>query len=148
MTDAKKSQLSKIQLQLAAAEDDDDCDEESDNDDDKIKNLDSKKVHTKEDKENDSGSEVESDKEESSADEEENPTGKRKGSPVQSKAEESSKKLKIDEEKQDVQRNRFRAKLSKMSIEEIHRLKNKLGLKLFNQKMSDKSSEAKKSRRF
>merc|ERR1712029_478794 len=85
----------------------------------------------------------ESNEEESSADEDENPSGKRKGSPVQSKAEESSKKLKIDEEKQDVQRNRFKAKLSKMSIEEIHRLKNKLGLKLFNQKMSGKSSETK-----
>merc|ERR1712029_261000 len=85
----------------------------------------------------------ESNEEESSADEDENPSGKRKGSPVQSKAEESSKKLKIDEEKQDVQRNRFKAKLSKMSIEEIHRLKNKLGLKLFNQKISGKSSETK-----
>jgi len=145
MTDAKKSQLSKIQQQLAAAEDDDDSNEESDNDDDdKNMNLDSKKVETKNDQENDSDSELES----SAGEEEENPSGKRKGSPLESRSKESSKKLKIDEEKQDVQRNRFKAKLSKMSIEEIHRLKNKLGLKLFNQKMSGKSSEAKNQEDF
>ena len=51
----------------------------------------------------------------------------------------SSKKVKLDAQ-EDVQKNRFRSKLSKMSIEEIQRLKNKIGLKLFNQKMSGKTS--------
>ena len=42
------------------------------------------------------------------------------------------------------QKTRFRAKLSKMSLEEIQRLKNKLGLKLFDQKMSGTADEKKK----
>ena len=42
------------------------------------------------------------------------------------------------------QKTKFRAKLSKMSLEEIQRLKNKLGLKLFDQKMSGTADEKKK----
>merc|ERR1719341_1111951 len=51
------------------------------------------------------------------------------------------KKVKTDVQEAEMeQKNRFRSKLSKMSIEEIQRLKNKIGLKLFNQKMSGKTS--------
>ena len=51
----------------------------------------------------------------------------------------ASKKIKLCDA-DDEQKNRFRSKLSKMSIEEIQRLKNKIGLKLFNQKLSGKTA--------
>ena len=143
MTDAKKSQLSKIQQQLAAA--DEDSDDDSDNsDNDNVKTVDGiNKVGSEVVPEDESENELESSEQASSDAEEAKHSVKRKVSPVGSEVGDSSKKLKTDVEEQDVQRNRFKAKLSKMSIEEIHRLKNKLGLKLFNQKMSGKSSETK-----
>jgi len=141
MTDAKKSQLSKIQQQLAAADEDSD---DSDNSvDDNAKTVDGfNNVGSEVVQEDDSESELES-SEQASVTEEAKHSVKRKVSAVETEVGDSSKKLKTDVEEQDVQRNRFKAKLSKMSIEEIHRLKNKLGLKLFNQKLSGKSSETK-----
>ena len=104
------------------------------------------------DEKEDSGSEDESDdneeaagsnEEAASSSEDEEVIGDEVQKPVKRKAndseEASSKKVKLDAQ-EDVQKNRFRSKLSKMSIEEIQRLKNKIGLKLFNQKMSGKTS--------
>ena len=67
--------------------------------------------------------------------------------PVPSVDEAPSKKVKSDvHAKQlpvEVDKNRFRKKLSKMSIEEIQRLKNKLGTKLFDKKMSGTNEQQK-----
>merc|ERR1712107_423824 len=55
-----------------------------------------------------------------------------------------SKKAKVsDDPSEELKKNRFRQKLSKMSIEEIHRLKNQIGLKLFNQKMAGENGKDK-----
>ena len=58
-----------------------------------------------------------------------------------------SKKVKSDDDAKqelpEVDKNRFRKKLSKMSIEEIQRLKNKLGTRLFDKKMSGTNEEQK-----
>ena len=122
----QKNQLSKIQQQLAEVNDDYE-DTGSENEDD----------------EENSGSEEENDEELGSSSEEENESGDEIKKPIKRKAadseEVSSKKVKPDFQ-EDEQKNRFRSKLSKMSIEEIQRLKNKIGLKLFNQKMSGKTS--------
>ena len=97
------------------------------------------------DEKEDSGSEDESDdnEEAASSSEDEEVSGDEVQKSVKRKAndseEASSKKVKPDAQ-EDVHKNRFRSKLSKMSIEEIQRLKNKIGLKLFNQKMSGKTS--------
>ena len=68
-------------------------------------------------------------------------------SPVPIVDEAPSKKVKSDvHAKQlpaEVDKNRFRKKLSKMSIEEIQRLKNKLGTKLFDKKMSGSNEQQK-----
>merc|ERR1719150_292176 len=68
-------------------------------------------------------------------------------SPVPIVDEAPSKKVKSDvHAKQlpaEVDKNRFRKKLSKMSIEEIQRLKNKLGTKLFDKKMSGTNEQQK-----
>ena len=118
LSEDQKKKLSKIQQQLAeVVNDDNDVSGSYDEDDD--------------------NEDPSSEEEEVSEDEIQKPA-KRKAIDNE---EQSSKKVKTDVQVVvDEQKNRFRSKLSKMSIEEIQRLKNKIGLKLFNQKMSGKTS--------
>jgi len=119
LSEDQKKKLSKIQQQLAEVVYDDNDVSGSDDEDD------------------DDNEDPSSEEEEMSEDEIQKPA-KRKANDNE---EMSSKKVKTDVQEAEMeQKNRFRSKLSKMSIEEIQRLKNKIGLKLFNQKMSGKTS--------
>ena len=123
LSEEQKNKLSKIQMQLSNFNDEkEDSGSEDKSDDNEGSGSNEEAASSSED-------------EEVSEDEVQKPV-KRK---VNDGEEASSKKVKTDAQ-EDVQKNRFRSKLSKMSIEEIQRLKNKIGLKLFNQKMSGKTS--------
>jgi len=119
LSEDQKKKLSQIQQQLAEVVNDVNDVSGSDDEDD------------------DDNEDPSSEEEEESEDEIQKPA-KRKANEDE---EMSSKRVKTDVQEAEMeQKNRFRSKLSKMSIEEIQRLKNKIGLKLFNQKMSGKTS--------
>ena len=124
LSEEQKSKLSKIQQQLSKVNDEKEDSGSEDEIDDNDDSEGNQEVSS-------------SEEEEMSGDEIKKPV-KRKANDNE-EAQASVKKPKSDAQ-EDVQKNRFRSKLSKMSIEEIQRLKNQIGLKLFNQKLSGKTS--------
>ena len=143
ISEEKKSILSKIQNQLAGIESDEDQeDEEEEEEDDKFEENESEG----DDQELESRSESSDDGDQS--DNESAAAVKPRKRPQENQSNLSGdKKIKLDDqpESEEAKKLRFRSKLSKMSVEEIQRLKNKLGLKLFNQKMSGTGGEKQKA---
>ena len=124
LSEEQKSKLSKIQQQLSKVNDEKEDSGSEDEIDDNDDSEGNQEVSS-------------SEEEEMSGDEIKKPVKRKANDSEETQA--SVKKTKSDAQ-EDVQKNRFRSKLSKMSIEEIQRLKNQIGLKLFNQKLSGKTS--------
>ena len=142
----KKLKLSRLQEQLAnigeasdseSESDDDSEDEIQDNDDANLQDGDdSDEDELSEEDEEDEGDIKSDDKE---AEEEDNQDQSENSSPNKKlKLEPSSKCEETSEEKA---RKKYRDQLAKMSIEDIQKLKERLGLKLFNQKMEGTAPE-------
>ena len=150
MSEEKKSKLSIIQTQLAGIGGDEDQEEEDEEEDDDDDDENDDKF---EDKESEADNQELESRSESSDDgdqsDEESPAAiKSSKRPAENNSNLSGdKKLKLDDqvEAEQAKKARFRSKLSKLSVEEIQRLKNKLGLKLFNQKMSGTAGDQTKA---
>ena len=136
MSTEQMKKLSNIQQRLQNIEDDDDNAESSE--DEEMKALTT--VTNEVDQENQSNEETGNDE------------VKNKGKSVSTKEvndnEVKSKYSKSRDGNEEEERNKFRNKLSKMSFADIQRLKNKLGLKLFNQKLEGKKSQQKTAEDF
>ena len=159
LTEDKKKKLSKIQDQLAGIggqdeeeeeeEEDEENEEEDGNDEsdeDEIKGVPESEQNSDMDN---LGTESESNESDKTDEAETRVSIQTRKRPLEKKISGSpDKKSKLEGQHNDVSeadpKTKFRAKLSKMSIEEIQRLKNKLGLKLFDQKMSGTEKNNKK----
>ena len=138
ISEEKKSKLSKIQTQLAGIGSDEDQEEDDEEEDEKFDGKESEADNQELESKSESSDEVDPSDNESAG------ALKPRKRPNENKSSSSEdKKLKLDDqpESEEAKKMRFRSKLSKMSVEEIQRLKNKLGLKLFNQKMSGTEGE-------
>ena len=139
----KKLKLSRLQEQLANIGEASDSESESDDDsEDEIQDNDDANFQDGDDNDKDKLSEedegdIKSDNKE--AEQEDNQDQSENSSPNKKlKLEPSSKCEETSEEKA---RKKYRDQLSKMSIEDIQKLKERLGLKLFNQKMEGTAPE-------
>ena len=138
ISEEKKSKLSKIQTQLAGIGSDEDQEEDDEEEDEKFDGKESEADNQELESKSESSDEGDPSDNESAG------ALKPRKRPNENKSSLSEdKKLKLDDqpESEEAKKMRFRSKLSKMSVEEIQRLKNKLGLKLFNQKMSGTEGE-------
>lgn len=124
LSEEKKAKLSKLQVQLAGISKDEDESEESDNEDSAD--------------EDDGNEEVETPELNAETDEEQDVDPSAKAVKMKRPAEEQnpSKKQKTEVDPEQKEKLKYREKLTKMSIEDIQKLKERLGLKLFHQKMS------------
>ena len=139
ISEEKKSKLSEIQNQLAGLGSDED--QEEDDEDDQFEGQES----------GEENQELASSNESSDGGDESENESRDAIKPSKRPHENNSKlgedkKIKLDDqiESEETKKARFRSKLSKLSVEEIQRLKNKLGLKLFNQKMAGTVGDQKK----
>ena len=141
----KRMKLSNIQKHLSSVPSLEES-SESEEDEDENKMANGGEVTGSENSDGSSASEEDSEDEVSDGNGNKKQHLKRKGTmPIVDEA--PSKKVKSDvhakQEVAEVDKNRFRMKLSKMSIEEIQRLKNKLGTRLFDKKMSGTNEQQK-----
>lgn len=123
----KQSQISKLHEKLSAMDKDEQSDESEDDESEDIED---------ESDDNEDSAEEDSDDEDKEKIDDSPPKDIVKKKKVVENVEDDVKKLKGDfiEEVSD-KRQKFKNKLSKMSIEDIQNLKNKIGLKLFNQSL-------------
>jgi len=128
LSDEKLAKLTKLQAQLAgmSKDEDDDDDEDEDSEEDSSGEEGDQNRTDALVKEQDGEVESKSEKLKRPAEEQ-----------SQAEDENNAKKLKLVEvNPEDKERRKYREKLTKMSIEDIQKLKERLGLKLFHQKMS------------
>jgi len=166
LSEEQKLKLSKLKSQLADIGGESTSGSESDDDDDHDQDVpiaaneegspDKEKESQEggESSEEDSDESGDEDEEESEDDDQENDKPENNTQVSEEKTEENSqsspaKKMKLDrdtsttteESKEEKARKKYRDQLSKMSIEEIQKLKERLGLKLFQQKLEGTAPE-------